>query len=167
MKIVFAGFKGTWRKETAIILAKRLGRQLIDVEHIIEQLEKDRIAHISQVKGIEYLRNIESKIIEQYALYENCLISVGPDAISCEKSRYSLKNNGIIIWFTAEPAVILLRLHPEKESKTLIKKQHALAYMRQMIRDHDFSRFADRIIDTSALSVDETVDSVQRMLASF
>ncbi|MCM8764299.1 MAG: hypothetical protein NC830_02900 [Candidatus Omnitrophica bacterium] len=167
MKIVFAGFKGTWRKETGIILAKRLGRELIDVEQIIERQEKDRIAHISQVKGVEYLRNIEFNLIKQFPLRENCLISVGPDTISYEKSRHSLKTNGFIVWFTAEPAVILLRLYPEKESKNLIKRRHALTHIRQMMKDHDFSHFADRIIDTSALSLDETVDKVQQILASF
>ncbi|MCM8814732.1 MAG: hypothetical protein NC937_00920 [Candidatus Omnitrophica bacterium] len=167
MKIIFAGFKGTWRRETAVILAKRLGRELLDLEQMIEQQEKDRIAHISQVKGTEYLRKIESNLIEKFISHENCLISTGPDAISNPKLRHTLKINGIIIWFTAEPSVILLRLYPGKEGRNLIRRQHALAHIRQMMKEHDFSCFADRIIDTTALSLDQTVDKVQQMLASF
>ncbi len=122
MKIVLAGFNGTWRKEAGEILSRRLRRTLFDVDKIIEEKENDRIAHISQMKGTNYLRKLEDTIIKEISVIENCVITVGPDIIASEKNRNLLKNNGIIIWFTAEPSVILLRLHPGKESKSLLKK---------------------------------------------
>lgn len=167
MKIILAGFNGTWRKETGEILSKRLGRKLFDVEKIIEEKENDRVVHISQTKGVDYLRNIENSIIEEISNIENCIITVRPEVISCDKNRNLLKNNGIIIWFTAEPSIILLRIHPGKESKSILKRQNAIAQIRQVIRDHDFSCFADRIVDTSAFNPEETADIVQKILNSY
>jgi len=167
MRIVLAGFNGTWRKETGEILSKRLGRKLFDIERIIEEKEKDRIAHISQVKGTDYLRSVESGIINEISTFENCIISIGPDVFSSKKNLTGLKSDSIVIWFTAEPSIILVRLYPGKESKRLLKKKEILAYIRQMIKDHDFSHFADRIIDTSELTPEETADRVQQILTSF
>ncbi|MCX7706253.1 MAG: hypothetical protein N2115_08390 [bacterium] len=166
MKIILAGFNGTWRKEAGEILSRRLSRKFFDIEKIIEEKEKDRIAHISQIKGIDYLRRLENSIVENIASTEDCVISVGPDVIACDKNRYLLKNNGIIIWLTAEPSVILLRLHPGKEGGDLLKRQNALAQIRQIIKEHDFSKYADRIIDTSSFSPEETADRIQQLLSS-
>jgi len=167
LKIILAGFNGTWRKEAGLILSMRLGRRFFDIEQIIEEREKDRTAHIAQVKGVDYLKNLENQIVEEIASYQECIISVGPDVLSDEKNRKKLKSDGIIIWFTAEPSIILLRLYPGRESKTLLKKQNALVQIRQMLKEHDFSEFADRIIDTSSLTSEESADSVQKLLASF
>lgn len=167
MKIVLAGFNGTWRKETGIILSKRLGRKFFDIEQILEEKEKDRIAHILQIKGTYYLKNLEKQIVKEIAECEECIISIGPDVMSDEKNRQKLKFNGIIIWFTAEPSIILLRLYPGRESKSLLKKQNALNHLRQMLKDNDFSNFADRIIDTSFLTSEESADTVQKMLTTF
>jgi len=65
LKIILAGFNGTWRKETGKILSIRLKKQFFDIEEIIEEREKDRVAHISQVKGKDYLRQIEEKIVKE------------------------------------------------------------------------------------------------------
>ncbi|MCM8817728.1 MAG: hypothetical protein NC913_09535 [Candidatus Omnitrophica bacterium] len=167
MKIVLAGFNGTWRREVAEILSKRLGRKLFDIEKMIEEKENDRVAHILQMKGVDYLRKLENSIIEEICNIENCIITVGPDLISSEKNRNLLKKNGIIIWFTAEPSIILLRINPGKESKSLLKKQNALFQIRQIIKEQDFSCFADRIVDTSVFNPEEAADKVQQLLSSF
>ncbi|MGB9642700.1 MAG: shikimate kinase [Candidatus Ratteibacteria bacterium] len=167
MKIVLAGFNGTWRKEAGHILSMRLGREFFDIEQIIEQKENDRIAHISQIKGSAYVRDLENSIIKKISSFDNCVISVGPDAMANQKSRLFLKSNGIIIWFTAEPSVILLRLHPGKDSKTLLKRQNAISHIRQILKEHDYSCFADKVLDTSFLTPEESADKVQQMLACF
>ncbi|HOK79302.1 MAG TPA: shikimate kinase [bacterium] len=167
MKIVLAGFNGTWRKEAGHILSMRLGREFFDIEQMIEEKENDRIAHISQIKGAIYVRDLESSIIKRISVFEHSVISVGPDVIADQKNRLFLKSNGIIIWFTAEPSVILLRLHPGKEGKALLKKQNAISHIRQILKEHDYSCFADKVLDTSFLTPEETADQVQQMLASF
>ncbi len=167
MKIVLAGFNGTWRKEAGIILASRLGRKFFDIEEMIEKRENDRIAHISQIKGAAYVRDLENSIIEEISVFDNCVISIGPDVIANQKNRLFFKSNGIVIWFTAEPSVILLRLHPGKESKNLLKRQNAISHIRQILKEHDYSCFADKIIDTSSLTSEESADRVQEMLALF
>lgn len=167
MNIILAGFNGTWKKEAGVILSKRLNRKLFDVEQIIEEKEKDRIAHILQVKGSNYLKMIEDEIIEKISKYENCIILVGPDTISCEKNRQALKTNGVIIWFTGEPTIIFLRIHPGKTGRLLMKKKETLAYIRQLIKQKDYSHLADRIIDTTELIPEECADKVQQMLSTF
>jgi len=164
LKIILAGFNGTWRKETGKILSIRLKKQFFDIEEIIEEREKDRVAHISQVKGKDYLRQIEEKIVKEISCLEDIVFSVNPDVIASEENRRILKSDGIIIWLTAEPSIILLRMHPGKDSKTLLSKQQALAHIRHVLKEHDFSVFADRIVDTSELTPEQTADRVQQIL---
>ncbi|HPP66400.1 MAG TPA: shikimate kinase [bacterium] len=167
MKLILAGFNGTWRKESGIILSKRLGRSFFDIEQMIEEKEKDRIAHISQVKGIDYLKKLQHQAVKQVSHYEECIISVPADIFSDETNTKTLKSSATIIWLTADVSIILLRLYPGWESKSLLKKQNALTHIKQMLKQQDFSHIADRIIDTSSFSPEETVDMIQQLLTTF
>lgn len=164
MKIILAGFNGTWRKEIGIILSERLGRKFFDVEQIIEERERDRFIHIVQIKGIDYIRKLQNQIVNEIVSNDECIISITPDILSGKKNRERFKSNGLIIWLTAELSIILLRLYPGKESKDLLRKKDALTHIRQMLKEQDFSNFADRIIDTSSLTPEEATDTIQKML---
>ncbi|HOM27495.1 MAG TPA: shikimate kinase, partial [bacterium] len=119
--IVLIGFMGTGKTEVGILLAKRLNMNFVDTDKLIEEREKDRIVRIFEVKGEEYFREIEEKIIEEVSNYKNCVIATGGGAVIREKNYNNLKKNGILICLKATPEEIYKRTISKKDRPLLMK----------------------------------------------
>jgi len=134
--IILVGFMGTGKTVVGKIVAEKLKMQFIDTDKIIEEKEKDRIPRIFQVKGEEYFREVEEKVVEEVSKKENCVISAGGGAIIREKNFNNLKRNGIIICLEAEPSIILLRTSKTEDRPLLLKNKDVISTISAFILTH-------------------------------
>ncbi|MCM8806486.1 MAG: shikimate kinase [Candidatus Omnitrophica bacterium] len=159
--IVLVGFMGTGKSEVGELLAKKLGRKFIDTDKLIEEREKDRIARIFQVKGEEYFRNLEEKIIEEVSEYKNCVIATGGGALIREKNYLNLKKNGILICLTATPEEIYKRTLPKKDRPLLMKSKNVIETIKELLeRRKPYYSKADYTIDTTKKKIEDVVDEI-------
>ncbi|HOV22483.1 MAG TPA: shikimate kinase [bacterium] len=159
--IILTGFMGTGKTLIGNIVADKLNMEFIDTDKVIEEREKDRIARIFQVKGEEYFRKLEEKVINEICKKENCVIATGGGAIIREKNYNNMKKSGIIICLEAEPSIILLRTSTTEDRPLLLKNKDAISTIRYLINSRKkYYDKADYKIDTTSLSPEQAGEKI-------
>jgi shikimate kinase len=165
MNIVLVGFAGTGKTTVGRLLAGMLKKNFLDTNEIIEGREASAIARLTQVKGSLYVREAEDALVAEMAALDDCVIAVGANAILNLENLARLKKNGVLVCLTADPAIIVIRTAPSRESSALLKSANALATIRQILkeREQSYAR-ADHTIDTSDLTPAQVAESILRAL---
>ncbi|MDD4289287.1 MAG: shikimate kinase [Atribacterota bacterium] len=158
--IFITGFMGTGKSTVACALAKKINKNLIDTDKIIESRIGKSIAEIFDSEGEEYFRRIEKQIFQEIASINNLVIATGGGTLlDKENHRLALKN-GIIILLQASPQVIFSRLQKEN-LRPLLSGKNKLAKIIDLLnkRKAKYCRF-EYCIDTSYLTVNQVVEKI-------
>lgn len=141
-------------------LAKRLKRCFLDLDELIELREKKSISDIFATEGEPYFRRLEKRVLKEVAKEKNFVVACGGGIVIDEENIKIMRESGKIICLSATPEVILRRTQgfarrpllnvpdPRKQIELLLK-----------LRAPYYAR-ADRVIETSALSVEKIVCSI-------
>ncbi len=92
--VVLVGFMGTGKTVVGKQLAEKLQKEFLDTDTIIESLEKEKIARIFQIKGEDYFRDAETKVILDVSQKEGCIIATGGGAVVRKENLENIKKNG-------------------------------------------------------------------------
>jgi shikimate kinase len=165
MNIVLIGHAGTGKTTVGKLLADKLGRTFVDTDAIIEAREGCSLKRIVQTHGAQYVRKVEDALVVEISTYDNCVIAAGATVPLNIENYALLKKNGVIICLTAEPAIIILRTTPGRESSMLLKSANAIGTIRQILKEREphYSR-ADYTIDTSELSPEQVVEKILHLI---
>ena len=165
--IILIGFMGTGKSVVGKLLAKKLNRDFVELDDIIDAKEKMSIKDIFEKKLEPYFRQVEKEVIKEASQLKNKVISAGGGAIVDEENFKNLKNSGVLICLKASPEVILKRTkdiktrpllnvpNPKKRIKELLKK-----------RESSYNK-ADYSIETDSLSIDEIVSKIIAVLPRY
>ena len=105
--IVLIGMPACGKSTVGKLLAGSLGRELYDMDAMIEEKEGKRISEIFANEGETYFRDLESDLIKQELAQKNRLvISTGGGAILRESNLNALRRNGRI-YFIDRPLCAL------------------------------------------------------------
>jgi shikimate kinase len=124
--IILIGFMGSGKTTIGKILAKKLGRDFIDTDELIEKEAGISISEIFKNYGEGYFRTLEREIISKVLENTNSVIATGGGCVTQEKTRRLLKENGVVIWLNVVPETVLARtedditrplLNKDKENK--------------------------------------------------
>lgn len=108
--IVLIGFMGSGKSSVGKVLAKKLYKNFMDVDSIIEAEQNSSITEIFENKGEEYFRSLEQKCINELTQKKGQVIATGGGL----PIYSSLSEKSLIIYIDADFDVILERL-PAKE----------------------------------------------------
>jgi shikimate kinase len=101
--IIITGFMGSGKTTVARRLARILGRELMDVDHVIAREEGRTAKDIIEQDGEEPFREVESSILR--GVLENSqggVIALGGGAWTLERNRDLInKHGGITVWLDA------------------------------------------------------------------
>ena len=159
--IILTGFMGTGKTVVGRILAKKMKKEFIDTDKIIEEREQNRIVWIFQVKGEKYFRKKEEEVIEEVSQKKDCVIATGGGAIVNEKNYRNLKKNGIIICLTAKPEIILERTSPIEDRPLLLNSEDVISTIKELMKRREpYYSKADYTIDTSDLTPEEVAEKI-------
>lgn len=103
MNIALTGLRGSGKTELGKILAKNLKWKFVDIDKVIEQEEKKKIAKIVDLKGWEYFRAKESKVTAQVSTLDNTVIATGGGTIIDKDNELELKKNAKIVYLYRKP----------------------------------------------------------------
>lgn len=161
--IVLVGFMGTGKSAVGKLLAKKLNKDFMELDEMIEIREKMSIKDIFEIKGEPYFRMVEKEVVKEASSRENIVISAGGGSIIDEENFKNLKNSGTIICLKASPETIIKRtkdlktrpllniLDPKKQIEELLKKREAC------YNKADFS------INTDKLNIEQVVEEITRL----
>ncbi len=162
--IYLVGFMATGKSIVGKELAGKLKRQFADLDQLIELKEKRLIAEIFAKNGEPYFRKLEKETLCQASREDNFIYACGGGIVIDKDNIKIMKQTGTIICLTAKPEVILKRLGRTSHRPLLVvpdpKKQIRLLLKLRA----PFYAQADKIIDTSRLSVAQVVNRILKIV---
>ena len=184
--IVLTGFMGTGKTEVGKRLAQLLEMDLIDTDIAIEAkvgLTIPEIFHRSNPEELsrcvrrvprlpEYgerrFREEETAVIRQVAAEHGCVIATGGGAVLNPENVQLLREKGVIILLTAQPAVIAARVI-KSGGRPLLQGDDPHGDLELRIRDllaarEPYYQDCDYQIDTTELSVEEVAAKIISLL---
>ncbi|MBR5127067.1 MAG: shikimate kinase [Roseburia sp.] len=111
MKNIFLiGFMGCGKSTIARKLSQKLGLEQVEMDELIVQEQGMPITEIFEKFGEAYFRDIETDLVRRLKAKDGVVVSCGGGAVLREENRKLMKESGVIIWLTAKPETILMRV---------------------------------------------------------
>jgi shikimate kinase len=164
--IALIGYMGTGKTVVGRALADRLGMKFIELDWLIEKRANKKIAEIFREKGEIAFRELEIESARKVAGENNSVIACGGGIVLNKINIDRLRENGVIIYLTASPQIILKRVSVEKGQRPLLAVDDQLKTINEMLkfRKPYYERSADITINTSKISINAIVEELVRKL---
>jgi len=165
MNIVLIGMRGSGKTTIGKLLAKRLGKQFIEMDELIVQRLGQSIPDIVQRYGWEKFRDTEEEITREVAGLDNVVNATGGGVVTREENIRELKKKGKLVWLKADTDTLLRRIDNSQSRPSLTGKsprEDMEAVMAE--RSPIYQRAADFIVDTEGKQPEEIVDAIVKLL---
>jgi len=160
--IVLIGFMATGKSAVGRLAAERLNRRFVETDALIEQKSGRMIPQIFAADGEAGFRKIEIVVVEEVSRGRGQVIACGGGVVVNNINIERLKADGIIIYLTAKPEVIINRVKADSARRPLLEVADPAEKARQLLaaRRPLYESAADITIDTSDLSVSEVAETI-------
>ena len=164
--ITLIGFMGTGKTSIGRLLAKRMMRDFIDVDELIEKQIGKPISMIFR-EGEKKFREMERKKINSLREKKNCVISCGGGIILKQENMKTLQQISDIIFLEASKETILKHIISDgKEKRPLLNKEDPLNEIENILRIRKplYDEFASFRIIIDHKTIDEIVNEIIEIL---
>ena len=118
--VTLVGMMGAGKSTVAPTLAEKLGRQVIEVDALIEREEGMPIGEIFIAKGEAHFRKREHEIISRLINEPPAVLSLGGGAFQWEATRELLLAATVVFYLSASVEVICARLQAGTAARPLL-----------------------------------------------
>ena len=149
--IVLIGMAGCGKSTVGKVLAEKLGKELVDTDEMIENVENMPIPEIIEKFGEVHFRNCENAAIILAGREKECVIATGGGVITRPENYNPLKQNGIIVFINRDADLLPTNGRPLSQMhgvKALYEKRMPL-----------YRQFADIEVDGNG-TVEEVADRI-------
>jgi len=160
--IALIGFMGTGKTEAGKALARKLNREFIELDLLIEQKAGKTIPQIFQQDGEIAFRELEIEAAREVATNRNQVIACGGGIVLNKINIDRLKKDSVIVYLSASPEVILRRTSGDRGGRPLLDVPDKVSEIRELVefREPFYERAADIEIDTSKLDIPAVVEEI-------
>ncbi len=120
-RIFLIGFMGSGKSTLGSKLARRLGYQFMDMDHLIEETAEMSIPEIFNEPGEEVFRKWEHDILVELCSHEKLVIATGGGAPCHSKLMDIMNAHGSTIYIQLSPEALKDRLIKSRTERPLIK----------------------------------------------
>ncbi len=119
--IVLIGMAGCGKSTIGKILSKKLNKDFMDTDEMIENAEKKTIPQIIEKYGEDYFRCCENVAVNLAGKEKSCIIATGGGVVTRPENYMPLKQNGIVVFINRDAEKLptknrpLSQLHGVKE----------------------------------------------------
>jgi shikimate kinase len=172
-KLILTGFMATGKSSVGPMVARRLGWEFVDVDHVIVARAGKPVARIFADHGEAHFRRLEREAVAHLTSDQrrcpHChgphpeVISTGGGALVDEANCAALKRVGVIVCLTARPEVIAARVERSKTKRPKLTEggKPTLERVRELMRERaDAYARADVQVDSSDFTVEQLTDHV-------
>jgi len=169
--LVLIGYRATGKTSVGTRLAEMLDRPFVDLDQVLVREAGRPIAEIVAQGGWPEFRRLEKELVARYREARGLVLATGGGVVLDPDNVAALRQNGIIIWLTADPAGIQARLaqdqprdanRPSLTGGDTIREVEAVAEERAPL----YQAAAQISIDTTHRSVGQVVKLVLAALES-
>ncbi len=118
--VTLIGMMGAGKSSVAPLLAAKIGRQVVEVDEIIEQQEGMPIGEIFIAKGEAYFRRAERDIIAALIQQPPAVLSLGGGAFQWDSTRELLLADTVVFYLSATLEVLCSRLQSTTAARPLL-----------------------------------------------
>ena len=160
--IALIGFMGTGKTAAGKALAKRLGKEFIELDALLELKAGKTIPKIFQQDGEIAFRELEIQTAKEVSQRKNAVIACGGGVVLNKINIDRLKKESLIVYLTASPGVILKRTSGDKNDRPLLKVVDRTSEIQRLLkfRKPFYERAADITINTSKLDINSVVEQI-------
>ena len=164
MNIVLIGMRGSGKTAVGKLLARRLGKQFIEMDELIVQRLGQSIPEIVSRYGWEKFRDVEEEIAREVARWDNVVNATGGGVVTREENIRELKKKGKFVWLKASVDTLLKRIGNDQSRPSLTGKSQR-EDMETVLADRSpiYQRVADFIIDTEGKMPEEIAEVIAKL----
>ena len=168
--IVLVGMMATGKTSVARQIARRLGRRVYDSDAMITARTGRTVAQLFEAGGEPAFRALETEVLDEAldADPPGVVAAAGGVVLSPanrDRLRAVSRSGGVVVWLTADPAVLAARVHPGDHRPLLADDPAGTLARLSAERGPLYAEVADRTVDTGKVSfgrmVDEVLDAVR------
>ncbi len=166
MNIVLIGYRGTGKSTVAMLLAARLGRELVSTDAEIVKRAERTIPEIVAQEGWEYFRDLESDICKELAVRDQLVIDTGGGVILRAQNVEALKKTGTVFWLTASVETIAKRIGGDNQRPSLTGTKSFVDEIQDVLRERmpKYQAAADHVVITDNRSIIQLVDALRALV---
>jgi shikimate kinase len=163
VNIVLIGYRGAGKSTVAGLLASALRMPMVSLDQEIVRREGHRIPEIVAAHGWGYFRDLESRVVDDYAGRNGWVIDAGGGVILREENVRNLRRNGILVWLSAPPSVLIQRIRDDGERPALKEGKTFLEEVEEVLKERLplYRSAAHWSIDVSASTPEEISTRIQ------
>lgn len=167
--IALIGFMGTGKTAVGRALARRLGKEFIELDPLIEKKAGKTIPRIFSEDGEIAFRELEIAAIKEIASRKNAVIACGGGVVLNRINIDRLRKEAVTIYLAASPKVILRRILKDAEERPLLNVADPAQTLTELLRFRKpfYERAADITVNTSRLSIEGVVNQIIARLEDY
>ena len=160
-RIFLIGFMGSGKSTLGSKLARKIGYNYVDMDHLIEETARMTIPGIFKELGEKVFRKWEHDILQELCLREKVVVSAGGGA-PCHNNLIGIMNeHGSTVYIKLPPEALKDRLLKSKTERPLIKGKSESELLEFIVsklgeREHYYNQ-ATYIVKGVNLQVEELV----------
>lgn len=130
--IILVGFMGTGKSVTGRALSRRLQRDFVDMDTLIEQREGRSIPRIFSDSGEPHFRHLERALVRELAARKNLVIAPGGGIVLNADNIRDFSETGYVFCLRASPEMILKRVEKDA-NRPLLQTEDKLGRIRELL----------------------------------
>lgn len=159
--LVLIGMMGCGKTTVGTLLSQRLGRELVDTDALVVEMEGKTIPELFAAYGEDYFRQAEERAARTLSHRSGLVIACGGGLPLREESIRPLKESGTVFFLCRDPGEIYDTVSMEGRPLGQGGKEAFLARFAQ--REPIYRRWADHVIEEFA-APDATVRAILEVL---
>ena len=122
--IALIGFMGAGKSSTGAALARRLKKNFLETDTLIEQRAGRSIPEIFSEESEAAFRRLETETAAEVAGVENTVIACGGGMVLNKINMERLRRNAVIVYLDVTPEIILKRLMNSGQDRPLLNTKN-------------------------------------------
>jgi shikimate kinase len=155
--IALIGFMTAGKTQVGACLGRLIGRPFVDVDQLIEGLERASVEEIFRRHGEAYFRGLETTILRQLCQGSGQIIGCGGGTVLSEENRNCLKERCVTVWLKVSQPEVLARLEqPGSPRRPLLEGVSPIEVVPALLKSRmPLYAQADCSVDTDGRAVEE------------
>ena len=160
--IALIGFMGAGKSAVGRALAKKLGREFVEMDTLIEEMAGKKIPQIFEQDGEIAFRAMEIEVTKKVARKAGQVIACGGGMVLNKINTDRVRETSRMVYLKASPRKILERISAGENERPLLDVPYPAQRIRELLdfRKPFYQRSADITINTSRLSIDRVADLI-------